>query len=345
MNHHQYPEQWTKQLFRTTDRRYAYAGETGAAFRSWQNEFREALRSALGLSVIEEGRVPDGDPELRDTTIEADHKRQDWRIQTEPGFWLPFYVLLPDKPDPPYPVAITLHGHGEGGRTVSVGEPETDKQRTHIVDERRDIALQAVDRGYAAVVPAMRGLAELANQADKRLGYRTCHTLQLHAQLFGRSLTGDRVWDTVRLFDFIESQTNLDDRRICVTGHSGGGAVALFTAAVTEQVDVAAVSSYFCTFEDSIAAIDHCECNYVPGVARLGELWDIAGLIAPRPLIALNGVGDEIFPIEGAKRAFEHLKPIYDAAGASEHSELYIGEGGHRYYPEGAWPFVRSHMS
>lgn len=343
MNDQRYPAEWTTRLFRTTDRCYAFEGETEAAFRTWQDEFREALRSALGFTVIEDSDIPPGNPKLRETTTEATHKRQDWRIQTEPGFWLPFYVLIPDEPNPPYPVAITLHGHGEGGRNVSVGQPKTDEQRTQIRDERRDIALQAVNRGYAAVVPAMRGLAELANRADERLGYRTCHSLQLHAQLFGRSLTGDRVWDTVRLADFIEGRTDLDDGRIIVTGHSGGGAVALFTAAIAEWVDVAAVSSYFCTFEDSIGAIDHCECNYVPDVARLGELWDIAGLVAPRPLIALNGAEDEIFPIEGAERAFDHLTSIYAAAGAPEHCELYIGEGGHRYYPDGVWPFVRNH--
>ncbi|WP_268741692.1 alpha/beta hydrolase family protein [Haladaptatus paucihalophilus] len=283
-------------------------------------------------------------PYCIDTAAEDDHERQDWRAHTEVDFQLPFYLLIPDEQDPPYPVAITLHGHGAGGRDVSVGRPETTEQRTQITDERRDIALHAIDWGYAVIVPAMRGLAELANRSDEALGYRTCHTLQLHAQLFGRSLVGDRVWDVTCLLDFIEERSDIDDDRILVTGHSSGGAVALFSAAIDERIDAVAISSYFCTFEESIAAIDHCECNYVPGIAELGEQYDIAGLIAPRPFVATNGVEDDIFPIEGTKRAFERLQSIYTAAGAPEQCTLYIGDGGHEYYPDGVWPFVDDHF-
>ena len=340
MTNSRYPDRWTRRLFQNHDRRHTYTGQTSAALCSWRDEFRTDLRSLFGFPVIENNGLSDRKPFCLGTTKEGNHERQDWRIRTEVGFQLPFYLLLPDKPNPPYPVAVTLHGHGAGGRDVCVGRPGTTEQRTQIMDERRDIALQAVERGYAVVVPAMRGLAELANHSDETLGYRPCHTLQLHAQLFGRSLMGDRVWDVARLLDFIEDRPDFDDERILVTGHSSGGAVALFTAAIDERIDAAAVSSYFCTFEESIAAVDHCECNYVPGITKLGEQYDIAGLIAPRPFVAVNGVEDDIFPIEGTKRAFERLKPIYTAADAPGRCTLYIGDGGHQYHPDGVWPLV-----
>ncbi|WP_459193229.1 alpha/beta hydrolase family protein [Halosimplex sp. J119] len=340
MDEHRYPDRWTERLFRDHERHRAYDGQTGEAFQQWQAESREDLRSVLGLPVIEEAGVPSLAAERVETTDEGGYEREEWRLRTESNFRLPVSLLVPDDHEPPYPVAITLHGHGEGGRAVATGRPETDQQRREVEEEERDMAVQAVEHGYAAFAPTTRGLGDLANHADEELGYRTCHTLQLHAQLFGRSLAGDRVWDVTRLLDFVEERDRFDDDRIVLTGHSGGGATTLFAAAIDQRIDVAAVSSYFCSFEESIAAMDHCECNYLPGVLGVGEQWDIAGLIAPRPFIAVNGKEDHIFPIEGARRAFDHLETIYEAADAPEHCALYEGDGGHRYYADGVWPFV-----
>jgi dienelactone hydrolase len=340
---HLYPGRWTERLFGDHGGRHAYDGQTDAAFRTWQDDFRADLREVLGLPVVEAAGVPSLAPERHETVPEDGYERQRWTVRTETGFRLPFRLLVPGEREPPYPVVVALHGHGEGGTAVTVGQPETDQQRTEVTEEKRDMAVQAVERGYAALAPTMRGLGELANEADEQLGYRTCHTLQLHAQLFGRSLAGDRVWDVTRLLDFVETRDDLDAESVTVTGHSGGGAAALFAAAVDERVDVAAVSSYFCTFADSIAALDHCECNYVPGVAELGEMADVAGLVAPRPFVAVNGADDHIFPVDGTRRAFDRLRSVYAAADAPEACTLHVGEGGHQYYPDGVWPFVEEH--
>lgn len=260
------PDAWTERLFRDHERRHAYDGQTGEAFQSWQSAFRSDLRSTLGLDVITEPTIPDLDPVRTGSESAGGHDRERWTIQTETDLRLPFYLLSPADSDPPYPVVLVAHGHTDAGKELPVGRPETAEQRRQIAEEERDIAVQAVERGYAAIAPDMRGMGELSNEGDAELGYRPCHTMQLHAQLFGRSLVGDRVWDVTRLLDFVDGHDDLDEGRIGLTGHSGGGAVALFTAAVDQRVDLVAPSSYVCTLEDSIAAIDHCECNYLPGI-------------------------------------------------------------------------------
>jgi hypothetical protein len=99
-----------------------------------------------------------------------------------------------------------------------------------------------------------------------------------------------------------------------------------------------------CTFAGSIGSIYHCACNYVPGILRLGEMWDVAGLIAPRGFCAIAGRDDPIFPIQHTRRAFEQLERIYAAAGARSDCQLYVGDGGHRSYSAGAWPFIRRYF-
>ena len=103
-------------------------------------------------------------------------------------------------------------------------------------------------------------------------------------------------------------------------------------------------SCYFCTFRGSIGSIHHCDCNYVPGILRLGEMYDVAGLTAPRPYSVIAGKTDGIFPVEHVKYSFERLQKIYAAAGGPENCRLYVGEGGHRYYSDGCWDFVRKHF-
>lgn len=333
-------DRWTDRLFGERERRHAY--DADKAFPDWQREFRAALAETLGFADREEVAL---EARHLGTTELADHERQKWEIRTEPGIQLPFYLLVPAERSPPYPVACTVHGHTPIGKELYVGHTETDEHRIHIEEERRDVGRQAVRRGYAALVPDMRGFGEFAAPEDREAADRSCRTMQLRGQLVGRSLVGDRVWDLRRLLDFAEARPELDADRIAVTGNSGGGTVTLFSAAVDDRIDVAVPTSYFCTFVDSIGSISHCACNYIPGILELGEMWDIAGLIAPRPFRAVHGREDDIFPVEATCRAFEHLEAIYDAAGAPGNCELRVGDGGHRYYPEEAWPFIDARLS
>ncbi len=344
-DHQQFdPARWTARLFRDHERRHGFDGQTGETFRKWQTAFRADLQRVLGHDAIADAGVPDPTPERTESERCGGFERQRWTIRTETGLRVPFYLLVPADVEPPYPVVLVAHGHGDAGKDLVVGRADSEEHRRQIDEDERDVAVQAVERGYAALAPDMRGLGELSNPADEARGYRTCHTMQLHAQLFGRSLLGDRVWDVTRLVDFVERRDDFDADRIALTGHSGGGAVALFAAAVDDRIDVVAPSSYFCTFEASIAAVDHCECNYLPGVLELGEMWDVAGLVAPRPFVAVAGRRDQIFPVEGVERSFERLSEIYGAANAPERCELVVGEGGHRYYADGVWPFVDEHL-
>ncbi|MFB6173697.1 MAG: alpha/beta hydrolase family protein [Halobacteriales archaeon] len=338
------PSRWTEHRFDAHERRHAWDGETGEAFEDWRAEFRAALERALGLPTIRESGVSSLSPKRLEAVEESDHTREKWVIESEPGFRVPFYLLTPEGGEPPYPTVLAVHGHGHTGKELYAGRFETPEQRGKIEEGERDIGVQAVRRGYAALVPDMRGFGELSAHEDFAAGTSSCRTMQLHAQLFGRTLVGGRVWDVTRLIDFAEGREALDATRLAITGNSGGGTVSLFAGAVEDRIDVVVPASYFCTFADSIGSIHHCACNYVPGLADLGEMADVAGLIAPRPFLAINGKADDIFPIEATRRAFDRLAGIYDANGVGDRCELFVGGGGHRYYKDPSWRFIGEHL-
>ena len=216
-----------------------------------------------------------------------------------------------------------------------------------MLEGERDIARQAaVEEGYIAIAPTTRAFGETRTETAKRDNRtNSCREELVHSMLVGRTPIGERVWDMSRLIDWAIANLPVDAERIAITGNSGGGTVSLFAAACETRIAVAVPSCYFCTFEGSIGTIHHCDCNYVPGLMRLGEMYDVAGLIAPRPFCAIAGRDDGIFPIAHVELAYERLKAIYAVAGVPERCELFIGEGGHRYYKAGAWPFVRRYFS
>jgi hypothetical protein len=245
----------------------------------------------------------------------------------------------------PLPLVLTPHGHSLAAKATYAGIWSSEEERQEIQEGQRDIARQAVDAGYVAIAPDMRAFGPLRRRSDReRNNNNSCRELQLHALLFGRTLIGERVWDIGRLIDYAGLRPEIDASRVMITGNSGGGTVSLFAAACDERIGVVVPSCYFCTFEHSIGSIHHCCCNYVPGIMLLGEMYDVAGLIAPRAFLAVAGRTDDIFPVDRVEFAFEKLSRVYQVAGAPERCRLSIGEGGHRYYKQDVWPFANQFL-
>lgn len=328
-------------LFDRTSREFAFEGRTREEVKAWQAAFRPRLREALGLTNMEREIPFDHRAQKAETLRKEGYTQEKWYLWTEPDVPLPVWVLIPDKPAArPYPLVLTPHGHNHP--EIYIGVADDDKARASIAEGQRDIAVQAVRQGYLAVLPTARGFGETRRGDDAHLKkIHSCRTELMHQMLFGRTVIGCRAWDISRIIDWIGRRHEIDPRRIAITGNSGGGTTSVFAPACDERITVAVPSCYYCTFRDSIGSIHHCECNYVPGLLRLGEMWDVAGLIAPRPFRAIAGKDDNIFPIEAVRHAYEQLARIYRAAGVEDKCTLYVGEGGHRYYSDGAWPFIR----
>lgn len=332
-------------LYNTVPRTFEFQATTPEELLAWQALFRPQLRDILGLDNMEAdlvGYVPRAvQLEILDR---GDHFRESWYLWVEPTVPLPFYLLRPKTVQGTVPLILAPHGHNHPH--IYAGIAHNEKEESEMMEGERDIARQAAaEEGYIAIAPTTRAFGETRTDADKRdNNTHSCRHQLVHSLLVGRTPIGERVWDMSRLIDWALANLPVDPERIAITGNSGGGTVSLFAAACETRIAVAVPSCYFCTFEGSIGSIRHCECNYVPGVMRLGEMYDVAGLIAPRPFCAIAGREDRIFPVDHVELAYQRLKAIYTVAGVPDRCELFIGEGGHRYYKAGAWPFVRRYF-
>ena len=162
--------------------------------------------------------------------------------------------------------------------------------------------------------------------------------------MLGGSVAGLRVWDGVRAVDYLASMKNADVSRLGVMGISGGGMHAFFSACLDTRIKAAVISGYFCDWRDSILAINHCICNFVPGILKLGELSDLAGLIAPRPLLVESGTRDDIFPIEAVKRAVRKTRRAWEVFGAVKDLQTDYFEGTHQVGGGNAYAFLAEHL-
>ncbi|MCK6472389.1 MAG: alpha/beta hydrolase family protein [Planctomycetes bacterium] len=250
---------------------------------------------------------------------------------------VPAYVCVPKNAKPPYDWMICLQGHSTGMHN-SIAVALDDESKTIEVAGDRDFGLGCLRRGVAALCIEQRSFGERKEKVQKQVASHGCHDATMQALLVGRTLLGERVWDVDRGIDYLETRRDVKMKTIGVMGNSGGGTISVFAAALLPRVRIAMPSCYFCTFADSIGSIYHCADNYIPGILNHGEMYDVMGLFAPRPVTIVAGQADSIFPIAAVKRAFAKLKRIYRAAGAADRCHLVVGPEGHRFYADLAWP-------
>ena len=333
-------------IYAEPDRRFAFRGDDATDVATWEQAARPELRRLIGLEVI--GRPPaDFEPSvtLSDAEDLGDYTRRRGVLNAEPDVAVPFWFLLPSS-EGPHQLGLFPHGHyGRNGLDYAAGIAADERMRARIVREDRDVAVQAVRRGYAAIAPATRGFAPLdIPDINKRHGERDCRSAFLHALLAGRTLTGERVWDLQRLLDWALRRPDIDPSGAFAVGNSAGGIVAIYAAACDGRIVAAVTSCCVCTFVGRSGAIHHCDCDAVPGIMGFGELHDVAGLIAPRPLLVVHGRTDPLFPPSEIDRAVTGLRHIYAAAGASRALRHAWGDGGHRFYGDLMWPFLKQSL-
>lgn len=307
-------------------------------FQTWRRAVDAKLRELVGVSPE---KVP---PNIR---IEYDQENDLFRetrfvFSSEPCADVPCHLLIPQAGGAPFPVVICLQGH-TSGMHISLGRPKYEGDEEKIEGGDRDFALQAIRKGYATLVIEQRCFGERMDSRPSVFVHseRSCRHAAMTALLLGRTMIGERAWDVSRTIDALGQFPEIDTGRIGCMGNSGGGTITYFAACLDERIGIAMPSCYVCTFRDSIGMIDHCEDNYIPGILNYFEMGDLAGLIAPRPLIVVAGREDEIFPIGGVEETFDTIRRIYAAAGVPERCRLVVGEGGHRFYADLAWPVFR----
>ncbi len=266
---------------------------------------------------------------------------------------VPGYLLLPDPTKYPgkRPVVIALHGTGGSKDSGQIAEIVLKASRAGFIGV-------AIDGRYHGERTESRSAGNGGNAYEAAIA-RTFSGSPGHPFYY------DTVWDVMRLIDYLQTRTDVDAARIGLTGISKGGIETYLSAAADPRVAAAVpyigvqsfkweldngqwharIHTIQGAFETAAKVADKSpeDVQFVrqfyervaPGIDGQFDGPAMLPLIAPRPLLVVNGDSDANTPIAGVRLAVNAAKPVYVAANASDHLQLIVQENTpHRVNPE-----------
>ena len=310
---------------------------------AWQKKLRPKIEELMG-------GFPKSKTPLKPQTLEVrdfpNYRREKFVFESRPGVGVLGYLLTPKSARAPHPAVICIPGHGRGVDDL-VGIDEKGQDRTVKVAYQYDYAIQVAEHGMAAVAiePMSFGCRRDAKTIARSLDASVCQPTAGSALLLGQTIIGWRVHEVMRTIDWIETRPELDAKRVGCMGCSGGGMATQFAAAVEPRIRAALVSCYLNTFRDCVMSISHCIDNYIPGILNYAEMYDVAGLIAPRPLWVESGERDNIFPIAASRASFARVQKIYEVFGAADRTGQEVHDGPHGFSGKQGLPFLAKYLA
>ncbi len=243
------------------------------------------------------------------------------------------------------PVVIALHGTG--------GTKESQLPLLNELAAKGFVAVAIDGRFHGARIPLGKGSKEYVDAM-----------LQTWRTGKGKPFLYDTVWDVMRLLDYLTTRPDVDAARIGVIGFSKGGMETYLAAAIDERIAVAVpcigVQSFRHALDNNAwqsragtfqAALDAAakEAGEPVNAAFLRKFYDkvvpgiygefdgpqMVPLIAPRPLLVINGDSDARTPLAGVEECATQARAAYEKAKASEKFRLHIQPNtGHAVTPE-----------
>ena len=284
---------------------YRFAGTTRAAWETWHTQFRDQLWQLLGVGdcprrLLEPADLPAEVAER--VSLDGGLQRELIWLNTEAELHVPVYLFLPAEVAGARPAIVVFPGHGTIAQTAGV-------QKSY----QRANALELARAGFVTLTVEPRGFG--------RLGALGHLQIDAAARLVGRTWYGLLVRDALCAIDYLLTRPEVDATRIGATGIGAGGALTMYTAALDDRVKVSLVNSYLGKYVVTCLDEKHCPCNDIPGILRYAEMGDVAALIAPRPVMFVNGRRD---PSTGpaARGSFAIARQVYRILGVPQRAKL-----------------------
>jgi dienelactone hydrolase/ectoine hydroxylase-related dioxygenase (phytanoyl-CoA dioxygenase family) len=229
-------------------------------------------------------------------------------------------VLIPDGAVERHPAVLVSPGRRAVLGQVTGTEPPDFPDR-NIAERlaRAGLVTLTLDYGLDGMFPAelLRGRDAAAVLAE--------------AFSLGRQpLLGALVEDNLDALDWLRGHPGVDPDRIGLFGHSLGGAVALHTALVADQLLPLCVASHFGTYPVLHGQkLSGNPAAMLPGILRYADLPELFTALEPRPLQIQYGTEDPGLLPHDAAQAAAHIRTVWPRSSERqlEIHQLAMGHG------------------
>jgi hypothetical protein len=225
-------------------------------------------------------------------------------FESLPGFFVTGNLYRPAG-NGPFPAIISPHGHWAYGRLEN-----TD---TASVPGR---AINLARQGFVVFTYDMIGYND-SRQLTHTFGGK-------RENLWGLSLAGLQLWNSIRSIDFLQGLPYVKQDAIGATGASGGATQTFLVSAVDDRIAVTAPVNMI-----SLHMQGGCLCENIPGLRLDANNVELAGVIAPRPLLMVSATGD--WTNETMKLEYPAMQKIYGLFGATDHVHGVQFDAPHNY--------------
>jgi len=221
-------------LYTNQTHKFAFKARTLKECTKWQAAFQEALQALVGLA----GRVSAAAASKIYSHDRGCYLEEKYTLEVGEGVQAPLYVLVP-KGKPPFKPVLVFHGHDPSAQYCLGHYPDPETAQANLAIDN-NYAQAFAKTGYLVGVVEQRGLGErLTGQVS--VYRRSCRHLAFSYLMHGRTLLGERIWDGLCAVSALLARPDVTGGLGC-TGHSGGGATALWLAALDPRISVVVVS-------------------------------------------------------------------------------------------------------
>lgn len=308
--------------------------KSAEAGRAWQEERRKFFLDRIG-------GLPERTPlnaQVTGTLEGKGYRVEKIVLETRPAFHLTGNLYLPDAP-PPWPAVLVPCGHSHEGKAVGqyqlicmllarhgmaalCYDPIGQGERYQILDTTKERTV--FDDAPHVKVP----------HPNVRLMCTTEHTMTgISSALIGANVAQFRIWDGMRVIDYLQSRKDIIADKIGCTGNSGGGTETAYLMALDDRIVAAAPGCFLTTFRKLIETKgpQDGEQNIFGQIGFGMDEADYCIMRAPKPTLICAGTRDVTFDFGGTMDVFREAKRFYSRIGHPESLDIAAPDAPHGF--------------
>lgn len=279
---------------------------TRAQWLARAEELKRQVLVSAGLCPMPER--PGLKPVVTRSAQRDDYVIENVCFETLPGFYVTGNLYRPAEVRGEIPGVANPHGHWRDGRFGDgFGNPIATR------------CIHFAKQGYAAFSYDMVGYGDRQAASHQ---YRS-----LRGDLWGITLLGLQLWNSIRVLDYLASLPYVDAERLGCTGESGGGTQTFLLTAVDERVKVSAPVNMI-----SAHMQGGCLCENAPNLRTDAFNVEFGACMAPRPLLLVSCTGD--WTKNTPQVEYPAIRGVYELFGAGERVRCFQLEADHNYNRE-----------